>query len=294
MRLALAPIPFFWPREAIVEFYNAIADTAVDIVYLGETVCHKRRSPALADWLAIAEKLVGRGKEVVLSSLVLVDGEAELKATRRLCENGRFLVEANDMSAVALSRRTPFVAGATLNIYNEDALAILADTGAMRFVASLELSGEALASLRAAGPPGIECELLAYGRPALAYSARCFSARNADRGKDQCEWVCEREPEGVMVRTQEDDAFLTLNGLQIHAAHPINYIGELDTLRRARVDILRIMPQTRDTPLVIDAFEGVLKGRYGLAEGAKRLASLTGGQDANGYWRGAAGRSHIP
>ena len=294
MRLALAPIPFFWSREAVLAFYDVIADTAVDIVYLGETVCYKRRSPGLADWMAIAEKLTSSGKEVVLSSLVLVDGEAELKATRRLCDNGRFPIEANDMSAVSLSRHTPFVAGATLNVYNEDALAILADAGATRFVASLELSGEALATLRAAGPPGIECELLAFGRPALAYSARCFSARNADRGKDQCEWVCEREPEGVLVRTQEDDAFLTLNGLQIHAAQPINYIAEIDTMRRARVDILRIMPEIRDTALVIDAFEGVLQGRYTVAEGQNRLVPLTGGQDANGYWRGAAGRSHIP
>ncbi len=294
MRLALAPIPFFWPADALADFYRMIAQTAVDIVYLGETVCYKRRGPTLAEWMAIAEGLADHGKEVVLSSLVLVDGEAELKATRRLCENGRFLVEANDMSAVSLCRGARFVAGATLNIYNEDALGILADAGAVRFVASLELSGTALATLRASGPADIGCEALAFGRPALAYSARCFSARNADRGKDQCEWVCEREPEGVLVRTQEDDAFLALNGLQIHAARPVNYLAEVDAMRDAGVDILRIMPEVRDTALVIDAFRGVLDGRYPVTEAQARLAPVTGGQDANGYWRGAAGRSHVP
>ncbi len=294
MRLALAPIPFFWSADVVTDFYAAIASTPIDIVYLGETVCYKRRGPTLAEWLAIADRLADHGKEVVLSSLVLVDGEAELKATRRLCANGRYLVEANDMSAVSLCRGAPFVAGATLNIYNEDALAILAEAGATRFVASVELSGAALGALRAAGPARLDCEALAFGRPALAYSARCFSARNADRGKDQCEWVCEQEPEGVLVRTQEDDAFLTLNGLQVHAGHPINVLGEIEAMREAGVDILRIMPEVRDTALVIDAFRGVLDGRYPLAEAQKRLVPLTGGIIANGYWRGVAGRSHAP
>ena len=294
MRLALAPIPFFWPADVVADFYAAIASTAIDIVYLGETVCYKRRGPTLAEWLAIADRLADHGKEVVLSSLVLVDGEAELKATRRVCANGRYLVEANDMSAVSLCRGSRFVAGATLNIYNEDALAILAEAGATRVVASVELSGAALAALRAAGPTHLDCEVLAFGRPALAYSARCFSARNADRGKDQCEWICEQEPEGVLVRTQEDDAFLTLNGLQIHAGHPINVLGEIAAMREAGVDILRIMPEIRDTALVVDAFRGVLDGRYSLAEAQTRLVPLTGGINANGYWRGVAGRSHAP
>ena len=294
MRLALAPIPFFWPADVVADFYATIARTAVDIVYLGETVCYKRRGPTLAEWLAIADRLADHGKEVVLSSLVLVDGEAELKATRRLCANGRYRMEANDMSAVALCRGTPFVAGATLNIYNEDALAILAEAGAERFVASVELSGAALTALRAAGPASIACEAQAFGRPALAYSARCFSARNADRGKDQCEWVCEQQPEGVLVRTQEDDAFLTINGLQIHAGQPISTLGEIDAMRDAGVDILRLVPEGRDTGLVIDAFRGVLDGRYSPAEATARLTPLTGGVNANGYWRGTAGRSRLP
>jgi len=74
MRLALAPIPFFWPADAVADFYAMIASTSVDIVYLGETVCYKRRGPTLAEWLAIADRLADHGKEVVLSSLVLVDG----------------------------------------------------------------------------------------------------------------------------------------------------------------------------------------------------------------------------
>ncbi|HUW97828.1 MAG TPA: U32 family peptidase [Acidiferrobacter sp.] len=294
MKLALAPIPFFWTAEAVQAFYAEIAQTAVDIVYLGETVCYKRRGLRLPDWVAIGEMLVEHGKEVVLSSLVLVDGEVELKATRRLCANDRFLVEANDMSAVALRQGLPFVAGATLNLYNEDALTILAEAGASRFVAALELSGEALTRLRASGPAQIECEVLAFGRPALAYSARCFTARNFDRGKDACEWVCEQQPDGIAVATQEDASFLVINGLQIHAANPVNYITELETLRQARVDILRIAPEATGTATVIDAFRGALDQRYTVDEALALLASPAHGEGANGYWRGVAGKTHCP
>jgi len=292
MKLALAPIPFFWTAEVVQAFYAEIAHTAVDIVYLGETVCYKRHGLRLPDWLAIGDMLVAHGKEVVLSSLVLVDGEVELKATRRLCANGRFLVEANDMSAVAMRQGMPFVAGATLNLYNEDALTILADSGASRFVAALELSGEALTRLRASGPAHIECEVLAFGRPALAYSARCFTARHFDRGKDACEWVCEQQPDGIAVATQEDASFLVINGLQIHAANPLNYITELDALRAARVDVLRIAPEVTGTAMVIDAFRGVLDQRYTVDEALTLLAPMTQGRGANGYWRGVAGQAH--
>jgi hypothetical protein len=45
--------------------------------------------------------------------MALLEAESELKTLRRLCENGRFTVEANDMGAVRLlaERKIPFVLG---------------------------------------------------------------------------------------------------------------------------------------------------------------------------------------
>ncbi|MDA8360502.1 MAG: U32 family peptidase [Gammaproteobacteria bacterium] len=289
MKLSLAPVPFYWSVEEIRTFYDDIARTPVDIVYLGETVCYKRRGLHLDDWMEIADGLAAQGKEVVLSSLVLVDGEAEGKATRRLCANGRYRIEANDMSAVGLSAGTPFIAGATLNIYNEHTLALIAEAGATRFVAPIELGSAALMTLRARAP-SLECEILAFGRPALAYSARCFTARNYDRGKDACERICLDHPEGMLVETQEDEAFLVLNGLQIHAARPLNYATELDSLRHAHIDILRIMPEKTGTDRIIDAFHGLVAGRYTQDQVTTQLAPFAPTGSANGYWRGQAGR----
>lgn len=294
MRLSLAPIPFFWEPKGIQDFYAEIAESPIDIVYLGETVCYKRRGLRLSDWLVIGDMLAAHGKEVVLSSLVLVDGEAEMRATRRLCLNGRFLIEANDMSAVTLARGGAFVAGATLNITNEEALKILAESGATRFVAALELDGSALATLRAAPGTSIECEVLAFGRPALAYSARCFSARHIDRGKDECEWICEGQAAGIPVATQEDVPFLTINGPQVHSAQTLNYLTELDALDAAGVNILRIMPEREHSLSVIEAFRAVLD-RRSTAEAVLRMLESKGlARGTNGYWHGQAGQAVCP
>lgn len=290
MKLALAPIPFYWSKEDVLTFYTRIADAPVDIVYLGETVCYKRRGLRLHDWIDIGKMLVAHGKEVILSSLVLIDGEAELKATQRLCANGHFFVEANDMGAVALLNGLPFVAGATLNIYNEDSLEIIKNAGASRFVAPLELSGEALARLTDYSKASIECEILAFGRPTLAYSARCFTARSYNHGKDECALLCQKHAEGIKVATQEDTPFLIINGLQICGATPINYITEIESLGAAHVDILRVVPDLAGTITVIEVFRGFLDQRYDLDEAKRILSLVTGGPSANGYWRGRAGQ----
>src|SRR5512139_4177869 len=96
-RLAVGPVLYYWPAEQLRDFYAMVADSSAEIVYLGETVCSKRRSLDLEGWLAIADRLAARGKEVVLSTLALVEAESELKTLRRICENGRFMVEASDM-----------------------------------------------------------------------------------------------------------------------------------------------------------------------------------------------------
>ncbi len=101
-KLALGPVLYYWPKEQLLDFYERISAAPLDIIYLGETVCSKRHALNTADWLALAEQLSATGKEIVLSTMALLEAESELKTLRRLCENGRFTVEANDMGAVRL------------------------------------------------------------------------------------------------------------------------------------------------------------------------------------------------
>ena len=80
MKLSLGPLQYFWPRERTLAFYREAAGWPVDVVYLGETVCSKRRELGTRDWIALAAELADAGKEVVLSSLALVEAESELNA----------------------------------------------------------------------------------------------------------------------------------------------------------------------------------------------------------------------
>ena len=135
MKLALGPLLYFWSRDDVLAFYRAARDWPVDIVYLGEVVCSKRRGVRLEDWLAIADDLAAAGKEVVLSTLALTEAESELLTMRRIADNGGYAVEANEWGAVRLrSGKGEFVAGPHLNVYNGDTLAVLAELGARRWV----------------------------------------------------------------------------------------------------------------------------------------------------------------
>ena len=68
MKLALGPLLYYWPRQQVFDFYEAIASTAVDIVYLGETVCARRHELRVQDWAAIAARLAAAGKQAILGT----------------------------------------------------------------------------------------------------------------------------------------------------------------------------------------------------------------------------------
>src|SRR5690606_12935253 len=182
---------FYWDRQQTLDFYANMAEQPLDVIYMGETVCSKRRAMMLDDWLGLARDLAEvTSAQLVLSGLTLVEAASELSSLRRLCDNGQLLVEANDMGAVQLlaERKLPFVGGPALNLYNGHALAELVNSGMQRWVPPVEASGALIKSARAQ-LQGLdvtlpEIEIFAYGHLPLAYSARCFTARAENRPKD--------------------------------------------------------------------------------------------------------------
>ena len=191
MKLSLGPVLFYWDRQQTLDFYANMAEQPLDVIYLGETVCSKRRAMMLDDWLGLARDLAeASSAQLVLSGLTLVEAASELSSLRRLCDNGELLVEANDMGAVQLmsERKLPFVGGPALNLYNGHALAELVASGMSRWVPPVEASGKLIKSARAQlqelGVALPEIEIFAYGHLPLAYSARCFTARAENRPKD--------------------------------------------------------------------------------------------------------------
>lgn len=290
-RLALGPLTYYWPRARTLAFYEQALEWPVDVVYLGETVCSRRHELRLADWIEIAERVSAAGKEAVIGTYELIETDADLRMMRSVVENGRFRVEANDMGAVhLLAGRGPFVAGPFLNVYNAETLDVLAEAGATRWVAPVELSAAGLAALLADAPEGIETEVFAWGHLPLAVSARCFTARYHNLSKDHCDYRCLDDPEGMTLSTQEGEAFLVLNGVQTQSARIQNLLPWVDDCRALGVDVLRLSPQPNGMPEVVEAFAAAVRGED-CGSCAARLAQALPAQYCDGYWHGRAGMS---
>lgn len=293
MKISLGPLLYFWPAERLRALYRLVAQSPVDIVYLGETVCSKRRELRREDWLAIADELCASGKEVVLSSLVLLEAESELGAMRALVENGLYAIEANDIGVAYMAAElgVPFVAGHTLNVYNTPALATWARLGCTRWLPPVELSREALSAILAAWPaelPRPDTEVFAYGRLPLAHSARCYTARVHNRAKDQCDFKCIDYPEGLPLYSQERHGLFQINGIQTQSHRVCNLLDQTEDMAARGVDIMRFSLSHEDDLDRLSSLHAQLRGAS-----SDRL-TLTDDDSCNGYWFGQAGQQWMP
>lgn len=287
MKYALGPLLYYWPKSDTEAFYHAAKDSDADIIYLGETVCTKRRELKVADWLNLAKALSKTGKQIVLSTLALLEAPSEINEMRQYIENGDFIVEANDLAAVNLAyeNQLPFVAGPALNCYNAYTLKLLNKQGMTRWCMPVELSRHwlenVLTQLKSIGvKQSFEIEVFSYGYLPLAYSARCFTARSENRPKDECGLCCINYPIGREVFSQEQQKVFVLNGIQTQSGYCYN-LGNNLTEMKGLVDVVRLSPLSTDTLAMITQFRQNEDGSKPLAIESRR--------DCNGFWNGIAG-----
>lgn len=288
MKISLGPLLYFWPKGDVETLYQQVAESDANIIYLGETVCSKRRELKLGDWLEIATALRQHGKEVVLSTLALIQAPSELNEVKRWLDNGELQIEANDMGAIQLAHEAglPFICGPAINCYNADVIALLLQRGMTRWVMPVELSRDWLQKvLQECAARGLrdrfEVELFAYGQLPLAYSARCFTARAENRPKDQCELACLAYPSGRVAESQEGQAVFVLNGIQTQSGYCYNLLNDIDSMH-GLVDIIRLSPQGADFPAWIQRFhQAATTGQ------APRYTAAS--RECNGYWHRIAG-----
>ncbi len=291
LALTLGPVLFNWPTDRWRDFYAGIADEApVDRVCVGEVVCSKRtpfRDEAIA---GVIERLERAGKEVVHATLALPTTAREMRSIRELVESG-VLVEANDIATIRLLDGRPHVVGPFLNIYNEAALARHLALGATRVCLPPELPLPAIAILAAGNT---DTEVLAFGRAPLALSARCYHARAHGLPKDACQFVCDRDPDGLDAFTLDGKPFLAVNGVQTLGYVVTAATREVGDLRAAGVAALRLSPQSCDMVRVATVFRDLADGRLDAEAANAALATLDlPGPLADGYLRGQPGAAPL-
>lgn len=291
--LTLGPLLFNWPPAKWEDFYARIADEAdVDRVVMGEVVCSKRL-PFYADRMAsVVDRLTQGGKTVTLASLALVTTERERRLTAELAGAEGVDIEVNDLTLLAALRPDRgFSVGPLVNVYNEATLAVLAGRGARRVCLPPELPFASVESLvHAAKADGIAIEVWSFGRVPLAISGRCYHARIHGLSKDSCQFVCEKDPDGLRVETLDGEGFLAINGVQTLSHSCATTLGECGRLTAAGVASFRLSPHDCDMVAVARLYRDRVSG---LIDGDEAMARLREVQDfappSNGFFFARAG-----
>ncbi|RDC73490.1 U32 family peptidase [Rhodovulum sp. 12E13] len=297
--LTLGPNLFHWPAEDKRDFYFRIADESpVTNVYLGEVVCSKR-TPFFDDIPIIdkvADRLARAGKRVVWSSL----SEVVIRRERKLLEawsrqEGREL-EVNNTAALMALSGTPHRIGALMNVYNEATMDWLARRGATHFALLPELPRHVVAVLaETATRLDVGLEVQVFGRASLALSARCYHARAHGRTKDNCQFVCGEDADGMTLSTMEGRPFLAINGIQTLSHGYLDLMEDMADMAALGVTHFRVMPHSCDMVAVTCLYDAVLRGEIDAEEGGTELRAL--GIEApfvNGFYRGRAGADWVP
>lgn len=288
--LSLGPLLYLWSGEEWRDFYFRIADEApVDTVTVGEVVCSKRLHFMAPYTDEVIERLTRAGKKVRVGSLAMVTLERESRATRTLIERAAHPVEANDLSALGLLSGRPHTVGPLVNTYSGATARLLAARGATSICLPPELPAASIAGI-VRDAPGVEFELFAFGRTPLAISARCAHARSKGHTKDNCQFVCGEEPDGLRVDTLDGQPFFAMNGVQTVSYTCNVLMEELAEISAMGIARLRLSPQRCDMVAVARAYDDVLHGRIDPSEGLERLKAIYPGVPfSNGFYHGKAG-----
>lgn len=286
MKYALGPLLYFWPKQNVEDFYTQAQSSSADIIYLGESVCSKRREMKLKNWLEIAKELSASGKQVVLSTMALLEAPSEVSILKKYIDNGDFAIEANDVSAIQLAyeHKVPFVVGPAVNAYNAQTLNLFLKQGMTRWCMPVELSREWLSNVMTQCESlnirnKFEVEVFSHGYLPLAYSARCFTARAENKAKDDCETCCIKYPTGLQVDSQEGQSVFNLNGIQTQSGYCYNLINDLPSMQ-GLVDVVRLSPLGLDTFSEVDRFRANESGTQ---------PKIIQSHQCNGYWHQLAG-----
>lgn len=290
MNLSLGPVLFDWSREDLLAFYDEVAGYPVSIVYLGEVVCPKMAGLTISDLETVGKKLEAAGKKVYISSLALIADKLDNERNAQIMDLP-FAIECNDPAALQLGKGKELAAGPHINSYNIPTVNFLKTTGVSRLIFPVELSTSSMKTV--ASECDIETEAFAYGNLPLAFSWRCYTSRAFGLLKSNCKHDCRKFPDGMLIEDLDHKPLFKLNGTQVLSGKCSNLIREVDDLREAGVNTLRISPQHKVTKEVVHIFHKRITGEIDADEAMKKLTPLEKIGFCNGWAYDQAGLEYL-
>jgi collagenase-like PrtC family protease len=290
LKISVAPTPAAWGKSALKDFYRNIAESAAHTVFVGETICSKRDVLSYQDLDEIASILREKGKKVYYSSLALLTTEEEFERIHQLIPlfDG---VEANTIGILNLFEKNDpsvkgkdLVIGPYLNIYNWQAAQYLKKFQPARIVAPFEIPHESIDDI--IKKTDIPMEILAWGHLPTAISWRCYTARSLDLTRENCGKVCFQHPDGMLLKTVDDNDLFIINGLQVLSAKTYCLVEQLELLDEMNIKHLRIEASKDHGNEIINTFSAVLSKDLSPREAMEKLAPFASHGVCNGwFWK---------
>jgi collagenase-like PrtC family protease len=175
-----------------------------------------------------------------------------------------------------------------MNVYNVPTLKVLARQGLQCWNLPVELGRDTLEELiRGLGAEGLDlpAEVFAWGFLPLAWSSRCFTARHYNLPKDNCEFRCLEHPDGMEVRSRENQELFRINGTSTLSGSRYDLMRELPDMERMGVSTVRLSPEHQGMDEVVKRFDQVRRGETPVTDPLQ----LVEAPPCNGYWYGKPG-----
>lgn len=242
-QISLAPPPFFMEKKKLLRLYDLATTSPIEIIYLGETICRKRAPLDFRELISLAEKLRNIGKEVVLSSPLLINSEQNSDYLEKIVDIDDFAIEANEMTAVSrmITRNKKFICGNGIHIYNNHSFKLMTSMGMFRWQPPNELDLNSVIKISDNTP--VATEITIYGKKILAFSARCFSAYAKNKNRENCSFACKNGENEL--KTLDGNKILTTNGPIVMPTNPVDLTSFDQNTENNHIkdmEILRIIP----------------------------------------------------
>lgn len=282
MKLSVASISGRYDAGSLTSFCREVASCPHTArAYVGEMFCSKRQFPIEAFKEAVGI-LADGGKQPVFSTTALPMGESDFESAAPYVECVE-AVEVNNLGFVPwLKENFPerrMLAGPVCNLYNRHDLEIVRDWGCTGVSLHLDLMPEAIADLSGCGV--MPAEVFLHGRPPLAFSWRCYTARFVGRQAKNCGLACRAEGALVFHNMEGEEGYV-VDGPSVLPGQTVSGVGQARQYADAGAAFGRLWLEPGQVTPVASTYAALLAGDMTPEQVDEELARIVSGSIRQG------------